>query len=113
MTRITNSNPLSLENVGHGEVLERFNKAVVLALQNIKDASTPAQKPRKIIIEAVIKPSPDRDGGDLSVSVTTKFPASDPYSSQLIISQRIDGDFEAHESVSDNRAAEDKLINEI
>lgn len=113
MTRMTNSNPMSLSNVGKGEVIRRFDDAMTAALTNIKDPSTPAKKNRKILIEATIVPSPDRDGGDLSIVVLTKLATSEPYASQVIISENIDGNLIAHESVSVGKFDESALQTEL
>ena len=100
MSRVTNSNPMSLANVGRGKVIERFDLAVADVLENIRDESTPTGKPRKVIIEATFLPSSDRDGADISISVVPKLPAAEPYVSQLIITQDSDGNVIANESMS-------------
>lgn len=99
MARITNENPMSLSNLGKGEVIRRFDLAMADALSNIKDKSTPQKKARKIIVEASIIPSHDREGGTFSVVVNKKFPTSEPYVSEMIIAQDSDGTIVAHESL--------------
>lgn len=99
MPRIINSNTVSLVNLGRGEMIKRFDEAFDLLLANVKDTRTPATKTREIVIKAKVTPSQERDEADLTVEVTTKFAAVDPYYTQIVIGERINGRPEAHEAI--------------
>jgi hypothetical protein len=98
MPSIVNSSPLSLENIGRGDTIERFDEAMSECLLNIKDPNT-SLKARKILITVTVTPSIDRDTADFNVTVEKKFQAPIPYQSSIIIGNNIHGDLEAHESI--------------
>ncbi len=97
--RITNRNPLSLSNVGRGEVIRRFDTAMTEALENIVNPSTPAKKPRKIIIEINILPTEKRNAAEISIQITPKLPACEPYASHVLFTQDQLGNLIVHESI--------------
>lgn len=95
---IINTNPISLENIGRGNLVARFNQAMKDILANIRDENTSLKK-REIIIKVIIAPSPDRDTAEFGVSVTAKPEPIIPYQSALVIGQDIYGECEAHEAM--------------
>jgi len=95
---IINANPMTLENIGKGDTLSRFDRELEKVLRNIKDEETGLGK-REIHIKIIITPGPDRDEADFDVDVTSKILPKPKYSSSMVIGQGVDGSLEAHEAI--------------
>lgn len=76
---------IQLETMGRAEIGKRFPQAFQAAVGNIVDMSYPAAKPRTIIIEIALTPTPDRSAVDFDVNVKTKFPDRTPQRSRAFL----------------------------
>jgi hypothetical protein len=63
---------LSLENLGDGAAIERFDLALQEVLNNIQDVNTDAKKARSVTLKVTITPNDDRQIGNLAVDVSAK-----------------------------------------
>jgi hypothetical protein len=63
---------VSLDTIGQGAAVERFNLALQDVLNNIQDPNTSPKAARIITLKATIKSDEDRAIGDVAVEVTTK-----------------------------------------
>jgi hypothetical protein len=63
---------LNIGNICEGAVPELFLREVINVLQNIADVNTPADAKRKISMEWVFLPTPDRKSAVVSVTCTSK-----------------------------------------
>jgi hypothetical protein len=70
---------VSLDTLGEGAAVERFNLALQDAYNNIQDVNTPATAKREVTLKLSIKPNENRDIGDVSVEVTTKLASIRPF----------------------------------
>lgn len=98
-TAVINENPLTLHNLGRGDIVERFNEELEKVLHNIKDPSTPSGK-RSIVISISFLPNEDREEADIDVNVTSKLLPKTKYSSAIVIARGITGSIEAHEAIT-------------
>lgn len=98
MGSIVNSNPITLTNLGRGDVIARFDQAMAEVLANIVDKRTNLKK-RKITIICEIEPDVDRETADLKIEVKSTFCPISPYKSAIIIGRGIAGEVEAHECI--------------
>jgi hypothetical protein len=69
---------VSLLNLSRGAAIERFDHELSKVLANIKDVNTDAKKKRKITLEVVLTPYPDRTGVDVELSCTSKLASLAP-----------------------------------
>jgi len=70
---------VSLETLGQGAALERFNLALQDVLDNIQDVNTDPKKARTVTLKATIKPSEDREVGSIVVDVVSKLAPIAPF----------------------------------
>jgi len=70
---------LSLETLGQGAAVERFNLALQDVLTNIQDVNTPAKTKRVVTLKATISPTEDRDIGNIVVEVVPKLAPIKPF----------------------------------
>lgn len=63
---------VSLENLGEGAAVERFDHALSKVLENIQDLNTPAVQKREISLKMTIVPDEDRERGVVEIKVEAK-----------------------------------------
>jgi hypothetical protein len=93
-------NGVSLETLGQGAAVERFNLALQDALDNIQDVNTPAKTKRVVTLKATIAPSEDRDIGNIMVDVSTKLAPIKPFDVRVFMGRDKEGKGRATEYIS-------------
>lgn len=68
------SEEISLENIGGGAAVVKFNHELAKVIADILDPNSPAKATRKITVEVSIKPSADRSFGAVTISASSKIP---------------------------------------
>lgn len=82
----TKEEPLTLENIGEGELVTQFNEVMTKMMRNIMDQST-TEDVREINIKIKMKPSPDNRGMvHTGFGIVPKFAPKKPVLSMAIIS---------------------------
>jgi len=80
---------VSLLNLNKGAALERFDHELLRAITNIKDVNTDAKSKRKIVLEVVLAPYPDRTGVNVTLRCTSKLAAlNDVTGGSMFIAQQ-------------------------
>lgn len=82
---------VSLETLGQGAALERFNLALQDVLDNIQDLNTDPKKARTVTLKATIKPSDDREVGSIMVDVVSKLAPIAPFDVRVFLGRDKDG----------------------
>lgn len=83
---------LSLENLGDGAAIERFDLALQEVLNNIQDVNTDAKKARSVTLKVTITPNEDRQIGYLSVDVNAKIVPITAFKTTVFMGKGSDGD---------------------
>lgn len=81
---------LSLETLGGGAAVERFNRELAMVAANILDPNTPEKKSRKVTLEIVLKPV-SREHSVIEISTKTTLASATPCTTQILIGKDIDG----------------------
>lgn len=63
---------VSLVNLSRGAAVELFDHELKKVLGNVKDVNTDAKAKRKITLEVIFSPYPDRVGIDVAIACTSK-----------------------------------------
>ncbi|WP_051284315.1 FHA domain-containing protein [Desulforegula conservatrix] len=82
---------LSLETLGGGAAVERFNRELAMVAANILDPNTPDKKARKATLELTVKPV-SRNHAVIEISTKSTLANPTPYSTQIFIDRDIDGE---------------------
>lgn len=82
---------ISLDTIGGGAAVERFNLAMQEALDNIQDLNTDPKKSRTVSIKVTIKPSEDRSFGEVVVDVNASLAPLKSFGVMIAMGKRIDG----------------------
>lgn len=82
---------ITLETLGQGAALERFNLALQDVLDNIQDVNTDPKKARTVTLKATIKPSDDREVGSVVVDVVSKLAPIAPFDVRVFLGRDKDG----------------------
>lgn len=91
---------VSLENLGAGAVMEKFDDELKKVIENIMDPNTEAGKARSINITVSIKPrKEERDNCSMEVSVSSKLAPTRSLQSQLAVGVNQHGEVAAKEYV--------------
>jgi hypothetical protein len=90
---------VSLETLGQGAAVERFNLALQDVLNNIQDVNTNAKAARVVTLKATIKPSEDRGVGTIVVDVVSKMAPIKPFDVHVFLGVDNDGHGHATEYV--------------
>ncbi len=77
--------PVSLATLGNGAAIELFNVELQRVLDNIVDENTKPKDTRKVILEVTIKPTEDRDFGQVSIVAKSKLAPLAPYGTNFFI----------------------------
>jgi hypothetical protein len=91
---------VSLETLGQGAAVERFNLALQEVLDNIQDPNTDAKKARTVMLKATIKPKEDREVGSIQVDVVSKLAPIAPFDVMVFLGRDKDGNGYATEARS-------------
>ncbi len=103
MTEITMGEPLSLENLGCGAAMEKFEDALKEVLGNILDPNTDPKTAREVVMKVKVKPNELRNEAEVSIHVHSKLAPTKPYPTRIFIGRSVQGNPEAHE-VNANQA---------
>jgi hypothetical protein len=76
---------VSLTTLGDGAAIELFQVELQKALDNIVDENTRPTAVREVILKVRIKPSGDRDYGEVSVSCVSKLAPLSPFGTNFFI----------------------------
>jgi hypothetical protein len=63
---------VSLSNIANGSAVQIFDHNMRKVLENIKDPNTSAKAARSITLKVEFKPYPDRNGSEVSISVSSR-----------------------------------------
>ena len=70
---------VSLDTIGQGAAVERFNLALQEVFNNIQDANTSPKAAREVTLKLKIKPDENREIGDVSVEIVSKLASVMPF----------------------------------
>jgi hypothetical protein len=82
---------VTLETLGQGAALERFNLALQDVLDNIQDVNTDPKKARTVTLKATIKPSADREVGEIVVDVVSRLAPIAPFDVRVFLGRDKEG----------------------
>lgn len=82
---------VSLETLGQGAAVERFNLALQDVLNNVQDPNTDPKKARTVTMKVTVKPSADREVGTLAVDVVSKLAPIAPFDVRVFMGRGKDG----------------------
>ena len=88
---------LELDSMARGAVRERFDHAMLQAMENILDPNTKATGTRRVTITLDMKPNEDRDQVLVSANVQTKLQPRAGVGPLLLLGQDIHGSVEFKE----------------
>lgn len=98
MSPVTETEPLSFQNIGCGAAEEKFNAELARVLANIQDPNTSWKAKRKIVMEITFEPrAEDRIDINILIDVKAKLTADKPFLSRIFVGRTIGGRPEAHE----------------
>jgi len=104
---------LTVESLAGGGAVERLHKALQEVLENILDPNTPAKKPRKAVLELIIKPNEQRNMGEMTISTKTTLCAPEPIETSIFIDTDKKGKAVASERVSGESPGQQPLMEEM
>ena len=81
----------SLENIGNGATIERFNLALQEVLDNIQDLNTDPKKARKVVMTVTIVPDEDRGVGRYLIDVAAKTAPIKPHPGRVFLGRNSRG----------------------
>jgi hypothetical protein len=79
---------VSLETLGQGAAVERFNLELQRALDNIADENTKAKGTREVTLKVKITPDEDREIAKVEVHTTSKLQAYLPFPTQFVLGKQ-------------------------
>ena len=82
---MTAENRVSLATLGNGAAIELFNAELQKVLDNIVDENTKPLDTRMVILEVRIKPTEDRDFGQVSIVAKSKLAPLAPYGTNFFL----------------------------
>jgi hypothetical protein len=91
---------VSLDTLNQGAAVERFNWALQEVLDNIQDPNTDPKKARTVTLKCTIKPSEDREVGNIQVDVVSKLAPIAPFDVRVFLGRDKEGKGYAAEYVS-------------
>ena len=80
-----NYNKATLETIGGGEAVNKFNYELNKVIANCKDLNTEAKKVRKVILEVSLLPDEARENIAVKIQASSKIAPDAPCSDQLIV----------------------------
>lgn len=88
---LRDTNDVSLDRVGGGAAVERFQGALQDIIDNIIDPNTEATKERSITIKLTFKPDENREFSSAKIHVEKKLAPITPVTTQIFIGRDKDG----------------------
>jgi hypothetical protein len=98
---LTKGETVSLDNIGGGAAVEKFNDALVEVLRNIQDPNTAPNAAREIKLTVTFKPAEDRGSAAVLIATSQKLAPLKTYKSQVFIGRGTTG-IEAREVIQDD-----------
>ena len=80
---------VSLENLGAGAATELFDLELQRVLENISDKNTKPTALREVTLKIKIKPSEDRDYGEVEISCVAKLAPVKPFPTNIFIGRHL------------------------
>ena len=80
---------VSLENLGSGAATELFDLELQRVLDNISDENTKPTALREVTLKIKIKPSEDRDYGEVEISCVAKLAPVKPFPTNIFIGRHL------------------------
>lgn len=97
MPEISLGDSVTLENLGLGASVEKFEDALRKVLDNILDPNTLATVAREVILRVKIKPSEERTDATVLIDCQAKLASLKAFPTRIFIGKSINGQPEAHE----------------
>ena len=88
---------MTLENIGGGVLIERFDEALKKIIININDINTDPEETRSITLKLRIKPDKTRSRANYALDVQCKFAQTAPFGGHMYMATK-DGNFIAFEN---------------
>jgi hypothetical protein len=110
---------ISLETLGQGAAVERFNLALKDVLDNIQDVNTDAKTARAVTLKVTFKPSEDREVGKVTIDIGSKLAPIAPMDIRVFMGREADGGGYALEhhpqqsSIFDDPIAQEKTADNV
>lgn len=82
---------VSLSNIANGAAVSHFDHNLKKILENIKDPNTSAKAARSITLKVDFKPYPDRNGSEVSISVSSRLAPVSSVNSTVFVGASEDG----------------------
>ena len=79
---------VSLETIGGGAAIEKFDDELQRVADNIIDPNTDPKAVREVTLKIKIKPDAEREWGSVTISATSKLAPMQPYPTQVILGKR-------------------------
>lgn len=88
---------VSLDTLGNGAAVERFNYELARVLRNIVDINTDPKAVRSVTLKVSLKPSDERNFAVADIQVTSKLAPIKPATTSMHISEGMAGNVRATE----------------
>lgn len=88
---------IDLSALAGGGVSARLSGEMTKAIENILDENTKATAARDVVLKITLKPNEKRTRADMTVSVTSKLPAYEPITTELVMGKNLKGEVAAKE----------------
>lgn len=82
---------LSITTLSGGDIIERVDEALALALDNCVDPDTPSKANRTVTVKLTAAPNEDRSMAEVSFSVDTKLASAKGGATHVLLATRPDG----------------------
>ena len=89
---------VSLQTIGSGSAIAKFDTEIQKVLENIVDPNTPAETVRTITLQVKIKPDQSREVASIEIGCTSKLADNTPYPSRIFIGKTKAGEIIGCES---------------
>ena len=97
MPEITLGDAVTLETLGLGASIEKFEDAFKKVLENILDPNTHATVAREVVLRVKIKPSEERTDATVLIDCQAKLASLKAFPTRIFIGKSLNGQPEAHE----------------
>jgi hypothetical protein len=101
MAELTKIDTVSLDNLGGGAAVEKFNDELAEVLRNIQDPNTSSTAVREIKLTVSLKPAEDRASAGVTIATTKKLAPIKAFASQVFIGRGAAG-IEAREVIQND-----------
>lgn len=76
---------VSLETLGRGAAVEKFNQELARVVANILDPNTPPEKARAVTLKVTIKPDKNRLAASVKIECTSSCAPADGFATQFFM----------------------------